>query len=83
MKVKPLEVLTRAPDQLGQAIERFRTRKDLSQSSLAKNAGLRQATISKVETGLGTTEIETSFSICAALGLEIVLRQRKSPVSHL
>jgi len=77
-KAKSLEVPTRAPEQLGQAIERFRKRKELSQASLAKSAGVRQATVSKVENGLGTTEIDTIFAVCAALGIEIVLRERKS-----
>ena len=82
-KLNSLEVITRAPDQLGQAIERFRNRNDLSQASLAKSAGVRQATVSKVEKGLGTTEIETIFAVCAALGLEIVLRERNSQNAKL
>lgn len=77
-KTKQIEVSTRAPDQLGRAIERFRNRKDLSQMSLAQSAGVRQATVSKVEKGIGTTEIDTIFTVCAALGLEIVLRERKT-----
>jgi HTH-type transcriptional regulator/antitoxin HipB len=76
-KTKGLIIATRAPDQLGQAIERYRVRAKLTQASLAKSAGLRQATISKVEKGLGTTEIETIYAVCAALGLELVLRPRQ------
>jgi HTH-type transcriptional regulator / antitoxin HipB len=75
-KKPTLEIVLRASDQLGQAIGRFRAKAELSQSNLAKNAGVRQATISKVEKGVGTTEIQTVFSICAALGLELVLRSR-------
>ncbi len=73
---KSIEAITRAPDQLGQALERFRRLKDLSQSSLAMSAGIRQATVSNTEKGLGKTEINTLFAICAALGLEVVLRER-------
>ncbi|MGK5085155.1 helix-turn-helix domain-containing protein [Bdellovibrionota bacterium FG-1] len=81
MKTKrppPLEIAIRAPDQLGQAVGRFRAKAELSQSALAKSAGMRQATISKVEKGLGTTEVQTIFAVCAALGLELVLRPRNS-----
>ena len=75
-KTKPIEIVTRAPDQLGQAIERIRHKKALNQTLLAKSAGIRQATVSKAEKGLGTTEIKTIFALCAALGLEIVVRER-------
>ena len=78
-----IEVPTKEADQLGHAIERFRKKKNLSQSTLAKNAGIRQATVSKVERGLGTTEINTIFAVCAALDLEIVIRVRKTPNDKL
>ena len=77
-KQKELTIVTRAADQLGQAIERYRARAKLTQTALAKSAGLRQATISKVEKGLGTTEINTIYAVCAALGLELILRPRQS-----
>ena len=77
-KQKELAIATRAANQLGEAIERYRARAEYTQARLAKSAGLRQATISKVEKGLGTTEIQTIYAVCAALGLELVLRPRKS-----
>ena len=77
-KQNPLIITTRAPDQLGQALERYRARAKLTQTALAKSAGLRQATLSKVEKGLGTTEIGTLYAVCAALGLEVVLRPRQN-----
>lgn len=73
---RDLIVATRSPEHLGQALERFRARANLTQASLATSAGLRQATISKVEKGVETTEIGTVYAICAALGLELVLRSR-------
>jgi len=76
-KATPLEVATRGPDQLGHALKRFRNRENLSQESLAKSAGIRQATVSKLENGSGASEINTIFAACAALDLEIVLRERK------
>jgi HTH-type transcriptional regulator/antitoxin HipB len=75
-KRKEIIVSTRAASQLGLAIKRFRTYAELTQAELARDAGLRQATISKAEKGLGTTEIQTLYAICAALGLEVVLRPK-------
>ena len=72
------EIALRAPDQLGQAFARVRKNKDLTQASLARSAGVRQATVSKVEKGLGSTEVQTIFALCAALGLELILRPRGS-----
>lgn len=74
------EVSTRAPDQLGIALSRFRHQAGTTQVALAKKAGLRQATISKTEKGVGSTEVGTIFAICAALGLEIILRPRERTV---
>jgi HTH-type transcriptional regulator / antitoxin HipB len=76
-KTQTLEIPTRAPNQLGQAISRFRARKNLSQASLAKSAGVRQATVHKVEKGL-RVNIETVYAVCAALELELVIRPRNS-----
>lgn len=69
------EIVTRAPDQLGNAIQRCRKRTGMTQTELAKEAGLRQATISRIEQG-NRAEISSIFSICAALGLELVIRER-------
>jgi HTH-type transcriptional regulator/antitoxin HipB len=77
----PLEIITRAPHQLGQALARLRTQRDLSQATLAQNAGLRQATVSKAEKGSGTTAIKTIYDMCAALGLELVVRPRPKPTA--
>ena len=75
-KPPALEIPTRGPSQLGHAIGRYRARSKLSQTALAKSAGVRQATLSKVEKGVGTTALQTLYSVCAALGLEVVLRPR-------
>jgi len=77
-KKTDLTIPTRAADQLGVAVSRFRLMANLSQVALAKSAGIRQATISKVERGTPNTEIRTIYAICAALGLELVVRPRKT-----
>ena len=66
----------RSAEQLGAALKRLRKKVGLSQIALGKKAGLRQGTVSKVENGAKNTEIATIYSICAALGLELVVRDR-------
>ena len=73
-----LEVATRAPDQLGTALARFRVRAEQSQTAVAASAGLRQATVSKAEAGTATVQLRTVYALCAALGLELVIRPRRS-----
>ena len=79
-KKTDLTIPTRAADQLGVAVARFRLQARLSQVALAKSAGLRQATVSKVERGAPNAEIKTIYAICAALGLELVVRPRETKV---
>lgn len=74
--MKNEEIITRSAEQLGAALERSRKKKGETQQSLGTKAGLRQGTISKVESGAKNTEIATIYSICAALGLEILIRPR-------
>lgn len=68
--------LARTPVQLGNALRRFRGLKDLSQAKLASLTGLRQATISQVESGYGATRLETIISLLAALDLELTVAPR-------
>lgn len=63
--------IARSPTQLGDTLRRFRTLAGISQSDVAALAGLRQATISKVESGYATVQMETIFAILAALNLEL------------
>ncbi len=66
--------------QLRVALKRFRKEKNLTQAKLASDANLRQATISKVESGAETIQLTTIFNLLRALGLEIVI-QPKSEIS--
>jgi HTH-type transcriptional regulator / antitoxin HipB len=50
--------LVRSPKQLGVVLRRFRRGRDLTQAELAKRAGLRQGTVSQVETGLAIRQAQ-------------------------
>ena len=62
--------LARTPKQIGTTIRRKRKRLGMSQSELGDRTGLRQETISLIETGNPATRIDTVLSELAALDLE-------------
>lgn len=69
-------VSIRSSEQFGSAIRRFRKLQGLSQVELAKKAGVTQATVSKMENGSKSAEIETLILLFAALNLEIKVSSR-------
>lgn len=70
--------LARDPRQIGNLIRRIRKKQGLSQTQLGEKTGLRQETISLIETGNPSTTMETILNVLAALDLEfrIVLRSK-------
>lgn len=68
--------LARTPRQIGSIIQRARKKRGWTQSDLAERAGLRQGTISIVETGSETVKLNTLLSILAALDLEFTIGKR-------
>ncbi|WP_188053645.1 helix-turn-helix domain-containing protein [Sphingosinithalassobacter sp. CS137] len=74
--------IARTPKQLGEALRRYRTQAKLNQSQVAAKAGLRQATISQIESGHGAAKIETICAILAALDLELAITPRSKSSSE-
>ena len=70
--------LARTPNQIGNLIRRTRKKRGWSQSELGRHAGLRQETISLIETGNPATRLDTILVVLASLDLEfrIVPRTR-------
>jgi len=68
--------LARSPDQLGAILQRQRNLKGLTQKQLAGQLGMRQATISQLESGLSGARLSTLMDVLAALDLELVIGQR-------
>jgi HTH-type transcriptional regulator / antitoxin HipB len=71
-----LEQLARNGSQIGNALRRRRRLLKLSQAQLGERTGLRQATISALESGDSNARLSTLTSMLAALGLELVVRDR-------
>ena len=63
--------LARDPRQVGNLVRRARKKQRLSQSQLGDKAGLRQETISLIETGHPAAKLQTILGILAALDLEL------------
>ena len=71
-----MNLVARTPRQMGDALRRFRKLKQLAQSDISGQVGMRQATISSVENGDPGTQLKTLTEILKALNLELVLRER-------
>ena len=68
--------LARAPKQIGGPVRRVRKSRGWSQTQLGEHAGLRQETISLIETGNPAAKLETILAVLAALSLEFYIAPR-------
>ncbi|SCM66710.1 transcriptional regulator, XRE family [Donghicola eburneus] len=68
--------LARTPRQIGTVIQRARKQRGWTQTELAEQAGVRQATISMIEGGGKPAKLETILAILAALDLEFRIGAR-------
>ena len=80
----PKEVTVRARNrsQLIGALKRFRKLAGLTQEDLGQSTGLRQTTISKIETELVDPSLTTLFKLLAALELEIIVQPRQKQTNQ-
>jgi HTH-type transcriptional regulator/antitoxin HipB len=70
-----METIARTPLQLGSLIRGRRRKLGLSQEQLAAKVGIRQRTVSDIETS-AAVRLETMLRVLAALDLELVVRGR-------
>lgn len=68
--------LARSPKHVGAALRRRRKSIGLTQSELAERAGIRQATVSLMESGTEGVKLSTVMDVLRVLDLEIVLQSR-------
>ena len=68
--------LARTPKQIGTIIQRARKKRDWTQTDLAERAGLRQATISLIESGQKPAKLDSILAVLAALELEFRIGRR-------
>lgn len=74
-------ILARTPQQIGNAVRRARKQLGLNQAALGQRAGIRQSTVSLIETGNPAARVDTVLALLAALDLEfqVAPRSRQSP----
>ncbi len=70
-----METIARTPVQLGNSIRERRRELGLTQEQLAEKVGVRQRTISDVESA-GAARIDTLLRMLGALELELLVRPR-------
>ena len=68
--------LARSATQLGAVIRRKRRKRALTQKQVGELAGIRQASISKIENGNLYTQLDTILRVLAALDLELTVDNR-------
>lgn len=68
--------IARTAEQIGAVLQRRREIAGLSQAVMGERAGLRQATVSKIESGADATRIGSIFALLAALDLELHVAPR-------
>jgi len=82
-----MDDLARTPKQIGSLIRRARRKRGWNQTELGRRAGLRQETVSLIETGNPATRLDTILSILAALELDFRMaarsRSRASDIEDL
>ena len=71
-----MEQIARTSSQIGVAVRRRRRILNLRQADVGSRTGLRQATVSALENGEPGTQLRTLINVMAALGLEVVIRER-------
>ncbi|MBZ9905618.1 helix-turn-helix domain-containing protein [Mesorhizobium sp. B2-3-14] len=69
-------VLARTPEQIGNAIRRARKQKGLSQAALGDRAGMRQPSVSIIESGNPAARLDSVLALLAALDLEFQVAPR-------
>ncbi len=70
-----METVARTPLQFGNEIRENRRKLGMTQEQLAARAGVRQRTVSDIESA-GKARLDTVMRILAALNLELVVRVR-------
>jgi HTH-type transcriptional regulator/antitoxin HipB len=74
-----MDKVIRNNKELGEALRRARTDKDLRQVDVAKTAGVRQALVSDLENGTTTARLDSLLKVLAALDMDLsVVPRRKA-----
>jgi HTH-type transcriptional regulator/antitoxin HipB len=73
-----VDYVARTPAQLGPILRSIRTERGLTQRDAGVKVGLKQSTVSAVESDAARTSVDTLYKLLSALGLELVVRYKPS-----
>lgn len=79
-----MEHIARTVKQTAAVLRRERRKQSITQGQLGKKIGVRQATISRLESGEDAVSLQTLMDTLTALNLELVIRPRtKASVKNI
>ena len=73
-----MDYVARTPAQLGPILRSIRGERGLTQRDAGAKVGLKQSTVSAIESDAGRTSVDTLYKLLSALGLELVVRSKTS-----
>ena len=73
-----MDYVARTPAQLGPILRSLRAERGLTQQEAGTKVGLKQSTVSAIESHSGHTSVDTLYKLLSALGLELVVRDKPS-----
>ena len=71
-----MDYTARTPVQLGPILRSIRNERGLTQRDAGAKVGLKQSTISAIESHSAHTSVDTLYKLLSALGLELVVRDK-------
>ena len=71
-----MDNLVLTPAQLGKALHGARKLRGLSQKQVGASVGMKQSTVSVIESDCARTSVESLYKLLSALDLELVVRSR-------
>jgi HTH-type transcriptional regulator / antitoxin HipB len=73
-----VDYVARTPAQLGPILRSIRAERGLTQQDTGAKVGLKQSTVSALESDSARSSVETLYKLLSALGLELVVRYKPS-----
>ena len=71
-----MDYVARTPAQLGPILRSVRAERRLTQQNAGAKVGLKQSTVSAIESNSAHTSVESLYKLLSALGLELVVRDK-------
>jgi HTH-type transcriptional regulator / antitoxin HipB len=77
-----MDYVARTPAQLGPILRSIRNELGLTQQDAGAKVGLKQSTVSAIESDSSRTSVDSLYKLLSALGLELVVRDKSSGHGH-